>query len=256
MRFASLGSGSRGNGTLVADNETCLLIDLGFTLKETERRLKQLSFDPAQIDAILVTHEHADHVHGVGAFSRKYNVPVYLSSGTYSGSSSLHSSARIQRINCHKAFEIKSIRVEPVPVPHDAKEPCQYIFSASDYRMGVLTDLGHVTSHVVESYKACDALFLESNYDPAMLLDGPYPYNLKQRVAGDQGHLSNEQASELLFQVDIPRLRHLVLSHLSEQNNRPQLALQAVQPLLENHATHIHLAKQAEVLDWIDLSTP
>lgn len=255
MRIASLGSGSRGNGTLVEDDETCLLVDLGFTLKETERRLKVLAKKATDIDAILVTHEHSDHIHGVGAFARKYKIPVYLSPGTYSGSS-LNASPEIERINCHKAFGIKSIKVEPVPVPHDAKEPCQYLFSSEDYRFGVLTDLGHITSHVVDSYKACDALFLESNHDPAMLLNGPYPYPLKQRVGGDHGHLNNGQAAELLLQVDLGKLRHLVLSHISEHNNTPKLALDAVEPVLEKVSTRVHLAKQAQVLDWIDLSSP
>lgn len=253
MRFASLGSGSRGNGTLVEDDETCLLIDLGFTLKETEKRLRRLSREGKDISAILVTHEHADHIHGVAAFARKYKTPIYLTPGTYS-KSSLAGISGIHTINCHKAFDVNSIKVDPVPVPHDAKEPCQYLFSTSRYRLGLLTDIGHITSHVRDSYKDCDALLLECNYDEDMLANGPYPYPLRQRVGGSHGHLSNNQAAELLNAVDLERLEHLVLTHLSEKNNSPQLALGAVNQVMGDQSSTVHLATQSEGLDWQVLS--
>ena len=252
MRIASLGSGSKGNGTIVDSGSTCLLVDLGFTLKETEKRLERLGVSPLTIDAILVTHEHSDHVHGVGPFSRKYKKPVFLTPGT-------HSKAKLGKvdgarpINCHKPFRIGDIGVEPVPVPHDAREPCQYVLSAGGFKVGVLTDLGHITRFVVEQYKFCHALLLECNHDLQMLNDGPYPYALKQRVGGPHGHLNNLQAAELLQEIELDQLRHLIISHVSEQNNQPELAEAAISPILANWQGTLKIANQNQGFDWIDL---
>ncbi|MBL6690752.1 MAG: MBL fold metallo-hydrolase [Pseudomonadales bacterium] len=252
VRFASLGSGSKGNGTLIDDGNTCLLIDLGFTIKEAVRRLGRLDVSPADIDAILVTHEHADHIHGVAGFARKFSTPVYLTPGTYEAKT-MGQLPELRKINCHSTFTVGSFEVTPVAVPHDAKEPCQYVLCSQGVSVGVLTDLGHITPHVQRSYQGCDALLLECNHDPVMLEQGPYPYPLKRRVGGDYGHLNNAQAAELLDVLDLVRLRHLVISHISEQNNQPDLAREAVKPQLSGWQGSLVLANQSEGFDWISL---
>jgi phosphoribosyl 1,2-cyclic phosphodiesterase len=252
MRIASLGSGSKGNGTLVDSGETCVLIDLGFTLKETEKRLERLNISPLDIDAVLVTHEHTDHIHGVGPFARKYKRPVYLTPGTQR-STRLGNVSAARPINCHKPFRIGNLGVEPVPVPHDAREPCQYILSANGHKVGVLTDLGHITRFVIEQYRSCHALLLECNHDVQMLNDGPYPYALKQRVGGPHGHLNNQQAASLLAEIELAQLRHLVISHISEQNNSPQLASDAIREVLCDWQGNLKIANQNEGFDWIEI---
>ena len=252
MRIASLGSGSKGNGTLIDDGETCILIDLGFSLKETERRLKRLDITPDHIDAVLVTHEHADHIHGVAPFARKFKRPVYLTPGTYNNSK-MGVVPTLKTINCHKPFRIGSLGIEPVPVPHDAREPCQYLVSSRGIKVGVLTDLGHVTPHVTQQYAVCQALLLECNHDLDMLANGPYPYPLKKRVGGDHGHLNNHQAAELLGGIELSSLRHLIISHVSEQNNHPDLALDALKDVLTGWMGDLHVANQQAGFHWISL---
>ena len=252
MRIASLGSGSRGNGTLVEDENTCILVDLGFTLKETVRRLSRLGRSPGDLDAIIVTHEHSDHINGVAPFARKFSTPVYMTPGTYNPKRqgvipSLH------KINCHRNFRIGSIGIEPVPVPHDAREPCQFVLSSCGIKVGVLTDLGHVTPYVELQYQSCDALLLEFNHDPGMLAVGPYPYPLKMRVGGMHGHLSNEQAAKLVEKVDLGRLQHLVISHISEKNNLPELARNALETVLRDWSGDTYIADQLDGLNWIEV---
>lgn len=252
MRISSLGSGSRGNGTLIEDRDTCVLVDLGFTLKETLRRLRRLEREPEEIDAILVTHEHADHIHGVAAFARKFKTAVYLTPGTYNAER-MGVLPDMRKVNCHRPFRIKSLGVEPVPVPHDAREPCQYILSSGKRKVGVLTDLGHITPFVEQQYNRCDALLLECNHDIGMLMNGPYPWPLKQRVSGMHGHLSNEQAAELLHKIQLARLQHLIICHVSEQNNLPRLASEALQPAIDGWNGQLHVADQAVGFEWLEV---
>lgn len=227
LAFASIGSGSRGNGTLVAQGETCVLVDCGFSLKETETRLQRLQLQPEQLTAILVTHEHSDHISGVGALARKYALPVYLTAGTWR-SGRIGDVPKHRIISSHDVFQLGELTIQPVAVPHDANEPVQYVFSSGEKVLGVLTDLGNITSHVVEHYRHCDALLLETNHCVQMLEEGPYPAHLKHRVAGDWGHLSNQQSAFLLQAMTKP-LKHLVLAHLSEQNNHPSRVAEHLQ---------------------------
>ncbi len=253
MRIASLGSGSRGNATLIEDGDTCVLIDLGFSLKETVSRLRRLGREPEDVSAILVTHEHADHIHGVAPFSRKFGTAVYMTPGTRNG----HKKGNIpdlRAVNCHRGFQVGSLGIEPVPVPHDAREPCQYIVSSKGRRVGVLTDLGHITPFVQERYRDCDAMLLECNHDLAMLEEGPYPFALKRRVGGIHGHLNNTQSAELAGGMEQGRLQHLILCHISEQNNRPELAVEALEPSLDRFGGDLHVARQEHGFDWIEVS--
>jgi len=249
LSFASLGSGSKGNATLVSDGETHLLVDCGFTLREAERRLARLGLHPRQLDAVLVTHEHGDHVRGIGPLARRYGLPVHLTPGTWL-SGRFGELPRRHWITPQARFSVKGLTIDPVTVPHDAREPVQFCIAACVRRLGLLTDLGHPSAHVIEAFAGCDALVLECNHDPTMLAEGPYPASLKRRVGGNWGHLANGQAAWLLQRLGLDRLQRIVCSHLSDQNNRPELALEALLPLLEGDESRLRVAAQDEGLAW------
>lgn len=250
LRFAMLGSGSRGNGTLVEAGGTRVLVDCGFALRDTEARLERLGVEAAALDAILVTHEHGDHLGGVARLARRYGIPVWMTYGTYAAWNDPVVPV-VHQMNPHQGFMIGALEVLPYPVPHDAREPCQYVFRHAGRRLGVLSDAGHVTAHMRQMLGGCDALLLECNHDRAMLSGGPYPDSLKRRVGGIRGHLANEQSGELLRGIDRSRLQHLVLTHLSETNNTPARALQAVEQAFEEPVpAWVVCAQQEQGLDW------
>ncbi|MYM65052.1 MBL fold metallo-hydrolase [Pseudomaricurvus sp. HS19] len=251
MRFASLGSGSRGNGTLVQWQEQLLLIDCGFTIRDVERRMQRLQSHPAAITAILVTHEHGDHLKGVAPLARKYNLPVYMTPGTFH-SKSLGDLPRLQLIEGYQSLQFDDLQVQPVAVPHDAREPAQFLFSAGGKTLGVLTDLGTISPHVEAHFGNCDALLLEANHDPHMLASGPYPPSLKRRVGGAWGHLSNEQAAGFLARVDLQRLRHLVIGHISQQNNCLERARATLEQVVAE-VPNVYYACQDEGFDWVQI---
>lgn len=253
MRFASIGSGSRGNGTLIQWKETTILVDCGFSAKETEARLARLKLEPAQLDAILVTHEHGDHISGVGVLARKYKIPVWMTVGTslqFNGGTL----PRLEHFNGHDAFAIKDLEIAPYTVPHDAREPCQFVFRNGEHSLALLTDVGSITPHIIEMVDACDGFLLECNHDPEMLRNGPYPHSLKQRVAGRLGHLSNEQAAELVRHMDHSRLQHLVAMHLSDQNNHIDLVRERLAAALDCSQEWIGIADQEQGLAWRELN--
>lgn len=249
MRFASLGSGSRGNGTLIEVGQTAVLLDCGFSLTETRRRLARLGRTPEELSAIVVTHEHGDHIGGVERLARHYNLPVYATPGTARHAKITHL-PHLQLFNSHETFSIGDIEVQPFPVPHDAWEPAQFVFSDGQRRLGVLTDVGCWTPHIETQLSGCDALLLECNHDLDMLIGGRYPHSLKQRVGGRHGHLSNAQAAELLSRLEYGRLQHLVAAHLSEENNQPRLAQKALAKVVGCEVEWIEVAMQDEGLDW------
>ena len=251
MRFASLGSGSKGNATLVQAGDTLLIVDCGFSLRETTRRLLRLGIEPGHLDAVLVTHEHSDHCSGVAALSRKYRLPVYLTHGTAS-TGRCEGSFEMRCFNCEDSFSVGGVRIDAVAVPHDAMEPCQYVFNWQDRTLGILTDLGSITPHVVDNYRQCHSLVLEFNHDLAMLEAGPYPPQLKRRVGGDWGHLNNRQAAELLRQIDALALETLVVAHVSENNNCREETEQALLSVLDS-LDRVVWAQQAEGFDWLDV---
>lgn len=248
MRFAMLGSGSKGNGSIVQCGSTTVLVDCGFRASETERRLARLGLLPSAINGILVTHEHGDHLSGVAPLARRYGLPVWMTPGTRSG---WREPARDVRLfSPHARFAIGDIEIEPYPVPHDAREPAQYVFGDGKRRLGLLSDAGCVTPHMRLMLSACDALMLECNHDKQMLADGPYPLTLIARVGGSLGHLSNAQAAALLIGIDCTRLQHLALIHISEVNNSPQLARAAVTQALGCDEDWITCADQEQGLGW------
>mgnify|MGYP005634609303 FL=1 len=252
MRFASLGSGSKGNSTVVESDTACVMVDCGFGLRNACTRLERIGKSPEDLTAIIVTHEHSDHWKGIGALSAKYNIPVYLSAGSLKAKEIQSGEALFKCINSHKDFYVGDICIKPVPVPHDAREPIQYILSNGKVQLGILTDLGHFTPHVVSSYSKCDALLLECNYDDDMLLDGPYPRFLKDRVSGMFGHLSNRQAADLLLALDLSRLKTLVIGHISAKNNDVSLIKAAIEPLCGEDIV-LSFADQESGSPWMEM---
>jgi phosphoribosyl 1,2-cyclic phosphodiesterase len=251
MRFASLGSGSKGNATVVHGGDSLVMVDCGFSQRETLRRLARLGLEPQQLDAILVTHEHSDHCSGVAALSRKYQIPVYLTHGTC-GTGRCDGSFELRTFNCGEEFSIGELQVEAVAVPHDAAEPCQYRLQWTDRTLGILTDLGSITPHVTDSFRHCQGLLLEFNHDLPMLQAGDYPFSLKRRVGGDWGHLNNEQAAELLRQINGEALHHLVVAHVSENNNCRHKTESALLSVLDD-LDRVVWADQRDGFDWLEL---
>ena len=250
MRFASLGSGSKGNGTLVEDQHSCVMIDCGFSVRETERRLKRLNRSADDLTAILVTHEHGDHIRGVLPLAKKYSLPVFMTAGTAKTLNHIHDG--IELIDSERGFKCGSFEVTPVAVPHDAREPVQFVLRTRRHALGVLTDLGTITPHVVEQYFHCDGLLLESNHDCNMLANGPYPPALKRRVGGDWGHLNNGQAAGLLSHLQLDRMQQLVLGHISEQNNSVSLVRETM-AAIEAQLEAVHYACQDKGFGWLEL---
>lgn len=252
MRFALLGSGSRGNASLVEAGDTLIMVDCGFALVETEARLARLGVAPQRISALLITHEHGDHASGAALFAARYQVPVWCTAGTRAACGKF-GLQRAELFSPQTPFSLAALEVTPITVPHDACEPTQFVFSDGRHRLGLLTDTGSITPHIRERLADCAALILECNHDRDMLERGPYPAKLKKRVGGQYGHLSNAQAAELLAELDCGKLQHLVAAHLSEKNNTPQLARAALVDVLDCEADWVQVATQDGGLDWHEL---
>ena len=253
ISFASLGSVSKGNATLIEagqnDNDTRILLDCGFSTKELESRLVKLDRSASTITAIVITHEHSDHVSGAGRLSRKYNIPVWLTVGTFHACRD-NDFYKTCYINSHVDFDIDDIRLQPFPVPHDAREPCQFVFTDGASRLGILTDLGYYTPHIINHLDKLDSLLLECNYDEEMLLGGAYPQSLKKRVQGNKGHLDNKHSAELLKKLDVTQLKNIVGMHVSEKNNTEEYALNALCEGLGCEQNAVSLASQADGFSW------
>lgn len=256
MRFASLGSGSKGNATLVQHDDSCVMIDCGFSAQEAERRLARLGMSATQLTAIVVTHEHSDHINGVGALARRHSLPVYLSQGTQL-SGRLGEGVDVRIIRSQQSFHVGALELQPVMVPHDAREPCQFIARVGDSYLGLLTDLGFISPLVESEYAICTALMLEANHDAVMLAQGPYPQSLKQRVGGSWGHLNNLQSKHFLDGLRDDglfgsRLQTLVLAHLSETNNSVAKVREVFSDS-ESWIADVRYACQASGFDWVTL---
>ncbi len=253
MRFASLGSGSRGNATLVSHKGTTLLVDCGFSARETEKRLQRLAVATENLTAILITHEHSDHINGVRVLARKYKLPVYATVGT---ASCLAADVMelVTEFSSHQRFTINDIEINPFPVPHDAREPSQFVFNTGEHRLGLLTDVGMSTPVIEQALFGCDALLLEANHDMEMLDNSIYPEHLKYRVAGRLGHLNNVQSAKLLEKIDTSSLQHIIAMHLSENNNSPNLVMPLFAQALNCDQSWIGIANQNIGFDWREIS--
>ena len=254
MRFASLGSGSQGNSMVVDAGGAKLLLDCGFSVRATVDRLGRLAILPEEIDAVLVTHEHSYHIAGVFRFAGRYGIPVCLSHGTFAAAPRGRSSLpECRLIDSHTPFSIGDLEVIPFPVPHDAREPVQYAFFDGKHRLGVLTDTGSITPHIIDILRACDALVLECNHDPELLAASSYPSTLKRRISGNFGHLDNSQAAALLQQIETHQLQHIIAAHLSEQNNHPELVVKSLAAALNCAEDWIGVASQSAGFGWRQL---
>ncbi len=253
LRFASLGSGSSGNALLAQSGATRILMDCGFTLADTAFRLGRLGLVPGDLTAIVVTHEHTDHLGGVARFAKRHAIPVHLTRGTALSLPIDFPASLVRWVDPHVSFEVGDLAVEPFPVPHDAREPVQYVFSDGDARLAVVTDLGMSTPHVEDKLTGCDALVLECNHDAGMLSRGSYPRVLKERIGGRFGHLDNEAAAAILACIDCTRLKHVLAAHLSKENNRPELAARALAGALGCENSWIGIATQIDGFAWREI---
>ncbi len=261
LRFASLGSGSSGNCLVVEAGDllgaTRVLVDCGLKLRETERRLARLGLAPSDLHGILVTHEHGDHAGCVFDFAAAHGIAVYLTHGCLAAlreEGKVIDGVRLVMLSAKEPVALRGLEVRPFTVPHDAREPVQYVLSDGQSRLGVLTDIGVTTRHVEQTLSGLDALVLETNYDADMLWGGKYPGWLKSRIAGPFGHLDNRESERLLGALDRTRLKHVVAAHLSQHNNTPALARAALARALNCEESWIGLATQEDGFGWRDLS--
>ncbi|MGP1629627.1 MAG: MBL fold metallo-hydrolase [Giesbergeria sp.] len=255
LRFCSLGSGSAGNGTVVEGlNSTGthrLLVDCGFGPRQLAQRLARAGLACSDIDAIFITHEHSDHVGCAAAFAQKHATPLWMSPGTHAAIGSPALGHLLHLVQDGDAIDLGSFEAHPFTVPHDAREPLQLRCSDGEYHLGLATDLGHATAHVLARLAGCHALLLEANHDPQLLEQSGYPPFLKRRVSGDLGHLSNMAAADMLATLAHVGLQHVVAAHLSASNNRPALVQQLFAQTLGWNTEAIVVADQSLGTDWI-----
>lgn len=256
LRFKSLGSGSTGNATLVEASGLVpfrLLVDCGLGVRQLSRRLAEAGLGPADIDAVFITHEHGDHIGCVHALALRHRIPVWMSRGTHLAIGAPDFEGLLQIARDGQRIDLGGLYVGPFTVPHDAKEPLQLTCTDGSAKLGILTDLGHATPHVIAQLQGCSALLLEFNHDSDMLAASVYPPFLKQRVAGPYGHLSNHAAAGVAGAIDHSQLKHLVAAHLSLQNNRPDLVRHAVSTALGCSSDEIVVADATTGTPWLQI---
>ncbi|WP_407522318.1 MBL fold metallo-hydrolase [Lacibacter sp. MH-610] len=237
LQLASINSGSNANCYYIGNDKEAVLIDAGLSCRETEKRMKRLELDIQKVKAIFISHEHADHIAGLEVLSKKHQLPVYITPRTLANSNLKLETHLIHSFNKNKAVNIGDLEILPFTKSHDADDPHSFTISAYGLNVGVITDIGYACKQVLKHFANCHAVFLESNYCEEMLMNGGYPYHLKQRISGDEGHLSNKQALDLFLNYKAPHLQLLLLSHLSKNNNKPEVA----EALFAPHAGHVQI---------------
>jgi phosphoribosyl 1,2-cyclic phosphodiesterase len=250
-----LASGSRGNAIYISDGTTAILVDAGPSGIEIMRRLESRGLRPESLKAILISHEHADHIQGVSALSRRLKIPVYLNRKTEKASYIFQKIQNPSYFECGFSFEIQDLTIHPFSISHDAEDPAGFTVQKNGLKIGIATDLGTATSMVKHHLKNCTLLILEANHDPAMLMNGPYPWPLKQRIQSRMGHLSNKESKALLSDITHDRLKHVILAHLSETNNTPQKALNTIGKALQNCPAQLTAATQDSCSEIIFLKS-
>ena len=257
MRFSVLASGSSGNACYVETDHTKIIIDAGLSGRELARRLALIAVDPAAIDALVITHEHSDHIKGVGPLSRRFDIPVYINGPTLKkGMKTLGNLSRPVHLQTGQTINIHDLVIETFTKCHDAADPMGLVLASNGQRLGIVTDLGRSTPVVEDRIKDCRALVLEFNHDEDMLARGPYPLELKRRIKGQDGHLSNSQAAKLLGNIAHDELNVVVLAHISDKNNAPEKALEEANRALEacgQQHTRVFLSRQDRALPLLDL---
>lgn len=226
LYIASLNSGSNGNCYYIGNDDEAVLIDAGISCRETEKRMNRLGLDLKKVKAVFISHEHSDHIKGLEAVSKKYQLPVYITDRTKHNSRLLLNEKLVYSFTAYKPINIDKLSVIAFPKRHDADDPHSFVISGNGINIGVLTDVGSVCKHVKGNFSQCHAVFLETNYDDQMLAEGKYPNYLKKRIGGNNGHLSNKQALELFIKYKSPYMSHVLLSHLSKDNNCADKVLQ------------------------------
>ena len=239
MQFASIASGSSGNCLYTGNDDTHLLIDAGISKKRIEEGLIGFGVEPGDIDAILITHEHSDHIKGLGVLARKYRLPIYATRGTIMEIRRQRGLGEIDpalfhEIRSGESFRIGNMDIHAFAIPHDARDPVSFRVDDGKFRIGTVTDLGYFDESILAALAGCDILYAEANHDIRMLETGPYPYQLKVRILGNYGHLSNESSGQMIGHLLNEKLQRVILGHLSKENNYPELALKAVQYELES----------------------
>lgn len=250
MRVCLLASGSRGNATLIEADDCRLLIDAGLSAREIDRRLREIGLSADDLDALLITHEHHDHVSGIGPLARRHQLPVYIVPETAAAIPRLGAIADLRNFTAGDSFALGNLEITSFSTTHDAIDPVGFVIDSSEGRVGYATDLGYSTRLVADRLEHSRVLVLESNHDEQMLLDGPYPWPLKQRIQSRHGHLSNRAAAELLQQLAWHGLEAVFLAHLSDENNHPDKARQEIEQSLAGVAgcnPQIYLGRQAQV---------
>jgi phosphoribosyl 1,2-cyclic phosphodiesterase len=242
LQIASLNSGSNGNCYYVGNNTEAVLIDAGISCRETEKRMLRAELSIKKVKAIFISHEHSDHIRGLEVLSRKHKIPVYINQRTLKNSGLQLQQELTFSFKNNEAVRVGNLTVRAFPKRHDAADPCSFTIETGETKVGVFTDIGRCCDHLIQNFRQCQAVFLEANYDTEMLMNGHYPYYLKKRISGGEGHLSNAEALELFVKHRSDSLSHLLLSHLSKENNSPQL----VHNLFSQHAgnTYIEVASR------------
>lgn len=223
LYITSLNSGSNGNCYYAGNEENAVLIDAGISCRETEKRMKRLGLSMKNVKAIFISHEHSDHINGLAVLAKKYQLPVYITEKTSKQSKLSHDQYLLIPFSAYNTVHVGNLTVTAFPKFHDAIDPHSFIVASSSVKVGIFTDIGVVCKHLIKHFKECHAAFLESNYDETMLTNGSYPYHLKKRISGGEGHLSNMQALQLVVDHKPAFMTHLILSHLSKNNNDPEL---------------------------------
>lgn len=243
ISFCSLASGSSGNAQYIGNKTTNILLDAGLSGKYIQAGLEGIGVDPSKLDGIVITHEHSDHIKGIGVLMRRFGVPIYATEGTWKGMSEKIGKIDIEKVNIiekDEIFSIKDIQIKAYPVSHDANDPVGYTFQNGTGKIGVITDLGHYTEEILDEIRSCDLVMLEANHDVEMLQMGSYPYYLKRRILSEVGHLSNEASGEIACDiVKNGKARNILLGHLSRENNFPDLAYETVKSIMESEGIKV-----------------